>query len=414
VDYPKFIKEQPLENSDLFDRLVSIVINHPNQRTEAFKAWGTTSFNTPKQHAWFMERAQEIQFNHPQWDMIEFLDFIDDAVNKESLRKWMNDCSATTKKGDTVSQLLMAIHNAEHGAPKRPWIFRGEQARFLADLPPPTAVVGGLLHRGHVTVLSAPPYSGKSWFSINLATAIASQSTEKAAPWPGAVLEAPATPTVYISPDFPVSELARRCRILDQQRSDLVQADSYWENMTLVGDAGGVIMPRERYCLDADGTDRIIEEVIPEGASLLVLDTLSASLPLDVTENDNAGMARVMGNVQKIASQRDIAVLLIHHTAKPTAGKAGSEVWSSVRGAGAISGSASSNALIEQLPDDAFPNVRRLRTVSNVSSALPTTYFEVRPAYLTTDEILYFRPIPDPTLEKEEDEGDDPFPHPRR
>lgn len=279
----------------------------------------------------------------------------------------------------------------------KPYIYNGERAMELASSPPPDAVVAGLLHRGHITVLSAPPYSGKSWFSLNIASAVASVDEARVpAPWPGAVLECPGTKVVYLSPDFPASELARRLKKLDNMRSDLVRKDSYWDNIYLVGDAPGVLLPRGIYGMDSEGVIRFMDEVVPEGASLVIIDTLSASLPDNVTENDNAGMSKVMNNIQKIASRCNVAVLLIHHTAKPTQGKSETEVWSSVRGAGAISGSASSNALIEQLDDPDHGNIRRLRVVSNVSSGMPTTHFEIRPKHYGSDEILYFRPVTDP------------------
>ena len=279
----------------------------------------------------------------------------------------------------------------------KPYIYNGERAMELASSPPPDAVVAGLLHRGHITVLSAPPYSGKSWFSLNIASAVASvDEVRTPAPWPGAVLECAGTNVVYLSPDFPASELARRLKKLDNMRSDLVRKDSYWDNIYLVGDAPGVLLPRGIYGLDQEGTMRFMDEVMPDNCSLVIIDTLSASLPDNVTENDNAGMAKVMNNVQKIASRFNVAVLLIHHTAKPTQGKSETEVWSSVRGAGAISGSASTNALIEQMDDPDHGNIRRLRVVSNVSSGMPTTYFEIRPKHYGTDEILYFRPVTDP------------------
>ena len=281
----------------------------------------------------------------------------------------------------------------------KPYIYNGERAMELASSPPPTAVVAGLLHRGHVTVLSAPPYSGKSWFALNIASAVASVDEAKVpAPWPGAVLECPGTKVVYLSPDFPASELARRLKKLDQMRADLVRKDSYWDNVYLIGDAPGVLLPRGIYAMDSEGALRLIEEAMPEGASLLVIDTLAASLPDSTSENDNAGMAKVMNNIQKIASKCNVAVLLIHHTAKPTQGKSETEVWSSVRGAGAISGSASSNALIEQMDDIDHSNIRRLRVVSNVSSGMPTTFFEIRPPHYGADEILYFRPVTDPDI----------------
>ena len=281
----------------------------------------------------------------------------------------------------------------------KPYIYNGERAMELASSPPPVAVVAGLLHRGHVTVLSAPPYSGKSWFALNVASAVASVDEARVpAPWPGAVLECPGTKVVYLSPDFPASELARRLKKLDQMRSDLVRKDSYWDNIYLIGDAPGVLLPRGIYAMDSEGSLRLIEEAMPEGASLLIIDTLSASLPDNTTENDNAGMSKVMNNIQKIASKCNVAVLLIHHTAKPTQGKSEVEVWSSVRGAGAISGSASSNVLLEQMEGEDKKHIRRMRVVSNVSSSMPTTFFEIRPEHYGADEILYFRPVTDPDV----------------
>jgi hypothetical protein len=301
------------------------------------------------------------------------------------------------------NQLIEVAEKVHREPTTRPYVYTSDRARALASSPPPDNVVSGLLHRGHVTVLSAPPYSGKSWFALNIASAVSSiDEARSPAPWPGSVLECHGSRVVYLSPDFPASELARRLRKLDQMRGDLVRADSYWDNIYLVGDAPGVLLPRGVYDLSDEGTLRIIDELIPEDASLLIIDTLSASLPDNVTENDNAGMAKVMGHVQKIASRKNIAVLLIHHTSKPTKGSSDTEVWASVRGAGAISGSASSNALLEGLEDPSHSHIRRLRVVSNVSSGMPTTYFEVRPQSLRTDEILYWRPVPDPELSDRE------------
>lgn len=338
-----------------------------------------------------LSSAQEVQFVNAYWELSELINhFGYTESQQEKLTDFIEECKSKASGADTPQGLI----NSLMGPATKPFVYNGERAELLANSAPPTAIAKGLLNRGHVTVLCAPPYSGKSWWSLNLGSAVASTDAQPRA-WEGSVLNDTGSPVVYLSPDFPASELARRLKLLDRQRTHLVTPDSYWENIYLVGDAPGQMLPRSRYSLDEKGIENIRNELLPEGTSLLVIDTLSASLPHDVSENDNGGLAKVMGGIQGIASDLDLAILLIHHTAKPTSGQKSSEVWSSARGASAIAGSASSNILFEQHSED-FPGLRVMRTVSNVSKPLPKTFFEIRPEYENEDVIRYFKPVEEP------------------
>lgn len=190
---------------------------------------------------------------------------------------------------------------------------------FADELPdsftPPDEIVEGVLTAGDGSVLYGDSNSGKTFFVIDLACAVA-----RGVPWmskktePGLV--------VYLAAESPASV---RSRLQAYQRHHDVRVPNF----------AIVQSPIDLFDGDAD-TDKLIQLVRQIEAQkrqtvrLIVGDTL-ARLSAGANENAGQDMGQVVRRFDRIRTECKAHFLLIHHSGKNAA--AGSRGWSGVRAA---------------------------------------------------------------------------------
>lgn len=177
---------------------------------------------------------------------------------------------------------------------------------------PPEPLLDGVIGRGTVTVLSGDPGSGKTFWAIGLAGAVASGASEFCGTpvrFNGRVLYAALEGQGVI---------ANRFLAYQQQHGRSVGA-----NLRLMGE--GVSLRPE----DEESRKRLTEVCRLYRPALVVLDTLSMAVAGADTDKEK-DMAPALKTANAIATHTGAAVIVIHHP--PKAG------GSSVRGSGTIIG----------------------------------------------------------------------------
>jgi hypothetical protein len=173
-----------------------------------------------------------------------------------------------------------------------------------AQLGDPTAPLRWLLADlflvGAAGILGGAPKTGKSFFALELAVAVASATAAAgrfAVPTPGPVLLCAAEDP----PAVVVQRLAALAAARDQALATLP--------VEVIVEAG-VRLP--------DGLDRLAATVAQVAPRLLILDPLIRLHRAD--ENSAADMAVVLDGLRGLARATECAILLVHHTRKAPAG----------------------------------------------------------------------------------------------
>jgi CheY-like chemotaxis protein len=176
-----------------------------------------------------------------------------------------------------------------------------EQLVFLVD---------GFLARGHFAVLGGRPKSGKSWLLLQLAQAIdTGQSFLGRATIQAKVL--------YIALEDGQRRVFHRCNLLGWRPQN--GAAFLFELATFDGD--GVPGP---------GLAQV--DALAGQYDLIIIDTFAATRSGRVNENDNAQSAMIANYLARIAHERDVTIILSHHTRKGAA----DDPFDTLRGAGAL------------------------------------------------------------------------------
>jgi hypothetical protein len=190
---------------------------------------------------------------------------------------------------------------------------------FADELPgtftPPDEIVEGVLTAGDGSVLYGDSNSGKTFFVIDLACAVA-----RGVPWMGKQTEPGLV--IYLAAESPASV---RSRIQAYQRHHGVRVPNF----------AIVQSPIDLFDGDAD-TDKLIQLVKQiewqkgQPARLIIGDTL-ARLSAGANENAGQDMGLVVRRFDRIRAECKAHFLLIHHCGKNNA--AGARGWSGVRAA---------------------------------------------------------------------------------
>lgn len=190
---------------------------------------------------------------------------------------------------------------------------------FADELPdaftPPDELVQGVLTAGDGSVLYGDSNSGKTFFVIDLAAALA-----RGVQWMGRHTEPGLV--IYLAAESPASV---RARLQAYQRHHRVKVPNF----------AIVQSPIDLFDGEAD-TDAVIELVRQleakrgQRARLIVGDTL-ARLSAGANENAGQDMGLVVSRFDRIRSECKAHFLLIHHSGKAIA--AGARGWSGIRGA---------------------------------------------------------------------------------
>lgn len=176
-------------------------------------------------------------------------------------------------------------------------------------------VIDGLLRRGELLNVVAPPKSGKSWLVYNIALKMAGGG------------------------DFLGFSIPRdmRCLLIDAELHD---EELKWRIGTTSEALG--IMPKDDLhflCLRGLMVDIFkLEEMLTAANAgafdVIVLDALYRFLPEGISENDNAQMMMIYSCLDRIARTFGVSVVVVHHTSKGHQGdKAATDIGS---GAGSI------------------------------------------------------------------------------
>ncbi len=173
-----------------------------------------------------------------------------------------------------------------------------------AELGDPTAPLRWLLADlflvGAAGILGGAPKTGKSFFALELAVAVASGT-----PAAGRFAVGAPGPVLLLAAEDPPAVVVQRLAALATAREHALA--------TLPVDViveSGWRLP--------DGLDRLAATVVHRQARLLILDPLIRVHRAD--ENSAAEMAVVLDGLRTLARATDCAVLLVHHTRKAPAG----------------------------------------------------------------------------------------------
>jgi len=185
--------------------------------------------------------------------------------------------------------------------PEPPAPYRTLPAAQLAD---PTAPLRWLLTDlflvGAAGILGGAPKTGKSFFALDLAVAVASGQ-----PALGRFAVATPGPVLLLAAEDPPAVVVQRLAALATARDHALAALP----VAVIVEAG-LRLP--------EGLERLAATVAQQQARLLILDPLIRVHRAD--ENSAAEMAAVLDGVRALARATDCAVLLVHHTRKAAAG----------------------------------------------------------------------------------------------
>jgi hypothetical protein len=257
--------------------------------------------------------------------------------------------------------------------------YRTQPAAALAD---PTAPLPWLLRDlflvGAAGVLGGAPKTGKSFFALELAVAVAS-----ATPAAGRFAVVTPGPVLLCAAEDPPAVVVQRLAALAAARALALAAvpiDVIIEP--------GVRLP--------DGLDRLAATVAHRAPRLLILDPLIRLHRAD--ENSAAEMAVILDGLRGLARATACAILLVHHTRKaPAGGIAGH----ALRGSSDLHAFGDTNLYLRRLGPDA---ALELRLEHRAAPCPPPLRLRLHTADTTTGPTACFvcddAPPPDPLREQ--------------
>ena len=193
--------------------------------------------------------------------------------------------------------------------------FQPTRARELfSDDAPSGDLVPGLVPLHGVTILTAAPKVGKSYFANHLAACVQGGDDFLGTSLPMA------TRVLYLDRESTIDELQARHQALER----------------ICGRAGEVHFLRERISIVAD-VDALIKCVREGLFGLVVIDTL-ATVIVGVDENDAGAMGSPIDALRRLEQETGAAVLLVAHSQKSVSHSA---VAAKTRGSNAITALAS-------------------------------------------------------------------------
>ena len=198
------------------------------------------------------------------------------------------------------------------------------------EIPRRQWIVPGLLLRRNVTILVAPPGSGKSLLTLQMGMMM---STAKH--W-GGWKPRKKCKVLIINAEDDTDEMRRRLyaafgemeiKTLDELRDNLAIAEAPGDIIIAKADS------RTKTVIAQPMVDRLIKTVIDNGFDVLIVDPFAETFEGDENSNSELKWAAVLW--RKIARDTNCAVMLVHHTRKFNA-EAGN--MDSARGGGALVG----------------------------------------------------------------------------
>lgn len=211
-------------------------------------------------------------------------------------------------------------------------------AAFTHEPPQLDFIWPGLLS-GTVGALVAPGATGKSFWALEAAMAVACSVAG------GDLLQLHPQHSgrvVYLAGEDPEPALIRRIHAIGRHLNPQAR-EAIAENLTLEP-----IMGKRLNIMDEAHLRRVIDYC--DGARLIVLDTLSRIHPLD--ENSNGDMARLVAALEHVAASTGAAVLYLHHVSKGSARDGQTDQQQAARGASALIDNARWCGFVAKMSED--------------------------------------------------------------
>lgn len=225
--------------------------------------------------------------------------------------------------------------NGEAATPKAPSIGHPVPLQKIIDehprLRPP--VIGGLLRRGEVMNLIAPPKQGKSWLVYGLGMAVADGF-----PWLD-TFECTQGRVLLIDAELHRETLAHRIPLAAEAAGTSADYTDRFDVWSVRGIGVDLIQL---------GT--VIPQIPPDTYCLVILDAWYRFLPTGVSENDNASVMALYNLIDGYAAHLNAAWVNVHHASKgDQSQKATTDVGS---GAGSQSRAADAHLILRPHDDD--------------------------------------------------------------
>ncbi len=223
-----------------------------------------------------------------------------------------------TKALEAYAALPKGIGNKEHPIDS----LYAMPLSVLRQYRQPGELVRNILRRGEVCIISGPPKARKTWVAYDLVLA-AVLGLEWMGQW-----QCEPSKVLYVDMELHQGTIAYRLDNM-RQHTRYSKAPPIGDRQFHVytGRAGN------HGLRDVKEAVRLLTNTIWDfGADLVVIDTVSAFLPLE-DENSNAEVNDAMGYIMGMATQTQAGVVLVHHTPKGANDRA---VTDAAAGAGAF------------------------------------------------------------------------------
>lgn len=254
--------------------------------------------------------------------------------------------------------------------------FSGQRLLNLLNEPAPDPVYPGVPPAGHFSLLIAPSFSGKT--SLALWNAMA--QIRGAAPWQGAPIYAPGR-VLFYSIDEPPGQVAHRLRSLAVKHPAGRFVTDYADGITITGPHPSVDPDQLSQLRFTDQGLELLDGFLGKAAAdgqpftYVIVDAYSDLLPLGESDSSNEEATRIGGALERLAVTYGCAIQVIHHAGKPVAGQELPDPRDYGRGASALAAKARCIFTLEE--EAGMPNVRRIRTRTNLTPSPAPILVEV-------------------------------------
>ena len=271
--------------------------------------------------------------------------------------------------------------------------FSGDRLAALLHEEPPEPVYPGMPPEGHLSLLIAPSFSGKT----SLALWVAMSRIKGHPAWVGAPEREPGRVLFYSIDEAP-GQVAHRIASLATKHPAGRFADEYVDRFTIIGPHREVDPDKlNRLKFTDEGLHtlrRFIREADDEGDpfSDVIIDSYSDVLPDGSEDIDNREATRIGGALEQIAVTYGCAIQLIHHAGKPKVGVDPPDPRDLGRGASALA--AKARAIFTCEEEVGMPTLRKIRTRTNLTRRPKDLLLEVvdRRNAAGQGDVDFFRP----------------------
>lgn len=246
--------------------------------------------------------------------------------------------------------------------------FRGQRLLDLLNEPAPEPVYPGVPPAGHFSLLIAPSFSGKTSLALWQAMAC----IRGASPWVGAPAYAPGR-VLFYSIDEPPGQVAHRLRVLAMKHPAGRFVTDYANGITITGPHPSVDPDQLSQLRFTEEGIALLDGLLAKAAvagepyAYVIVDAYSDLLPIGESDASNEVATFIGGALERLAVTYGCRLQVIHHSGKPVAGQDLPDPRDYGRGASALAAKARAIFTLEE--EAGMPNVRRIRTRTNLTAS---------------------------------------------